>query len=1820
MAGPWDVVGEAPVAPAPAARTQDPWAVVAEAPVAPPVPPLAPGPVSSIFISPDAIPQPVATPSIADRFRVNMRDAFDSTALGETINRVQSGQVAKTAADDMERTLTEARARGSAVGLDNFSDGRPNPYAQMPLVDVEKLRAPTAAEADKRAGHFALKRGVEQNEMDTMPSFTQADGVVNKIVQGIVALSGQLVGGAGSPENLIGGPGGKVVREVGENVIKYGARRAVPGAAEGAAGAAAANPMVQQGRTERGEQAVFSGGELAENVVLGAGVGAAFRLAAPVAKGVIDFVARKRGVAPDRVDPASVGPSEYELALQDPQVAELAKANGIDTAAPDNRVLKLRDKLEERREADRFRTGDGPDSSITAQDKEALRRQREKSGVEGGDIDPAATNLRPHSTDDTPIRVDSSGGAFRADDGALAGRDKSNILETADRKALPAPGRAVPTEEEIARTRAASERGNAPDVDTPPTLYGQETRAPQTSDDLVGQRQAGEAFTLAQRQKVRVGPDVRDTQPGGRPQGRGDAPVFMDEGHPVEVINRRMIPDSSGRMTEVATVRRYDPRTGAPEPDGIEYDVPVRQLKNKNYAPDPRQAQDFEARAETDRINAGRDRGKRMDDAQGLERQTYRQTPPDVTADGMARAARPDQPAGPHPGRRWSTAEEAMRDFADRQTRGEAGDIPPKGSYKKTKTSSKAAPADKDGRFKTMNDYVASDAGGPVRFANQRQAANWIINVGHKKSPDQIFEIANHPSGKGFTARERGRNAGPESPPPSGSKKGEASGVSSDRGVDTGPQRRLSGPPQSTMSFSEKIKATREDVWDDKSVMGGSRRGVGRNERFAEDTARERVMRDEAREHIRRSMDEDGLTDDLVPEVARHYRRADGETVDQAWSRAVDRWVETNERNALRDDGAGQDVLNHDWLARENSDPETARLLDTYTGGRQNEPAPKSEEIPFGERSESGPATRAGKDDIEPEVGKPAERRGEDARADAADAGPDGGRQTVIPGAERISGKQLAERQGQKPLKGGSEPPPKGGLFDEDARSQSDIFDPKSTFHSNPLFDPQAWKWFGKALGFDEKWRREISELFSDVAAAREGRGEKTGRAGDFGRLMFYSTDGALRALGKVYDDSPTIKRIADMLFAPADAGRGGAVTRTFTEAVNARANRNINELARIMGPFSGNKDVVSQVVRLVQNPHRINEGTPIHDAAAALRKLLEDEHKYLKTAGIDVGYQKGYFPRELDVTKVLANPIAFRAAAIRAYRAAGLGGKEAAEAADNWFERVALGGVNVRPDGTDFVSLSGSPTRDFAKGRTLTKAADEILSAFYHTDPLEMLTVHFQRTSRRAEWASRFGDDLKEWKKLKQAMIDEGNAAAIPEVVRAISSSTGASPVVLPSSASAVVGFLRTYGVIRLLPRATITSLSESLLPTIRSGSGPAAALSNIVKTTRALWERSGKLGEAREFAEDLGLIMRGTEMGLLASRFNALDPTNRAHERTLNRFFRATGLEQYTAATRVTAVTAAETFIRRLALDVTGNKARQASARSLLTELGVKDVDGFAKWVSDNREGPLARDFDVTAGHDATYRDAVVRFVNQAIMSPSASTRPRWANHPLGSLVFMLQSYAYAFHKNVLIRSKDLAVQAATGEGYGAADRARMLAPIAMLPALVAIQMGVAPLRQAVFGTAGKDTKTEEEKETQLILQAISRSGLTGAWDAVFNLFSGAKYHRDAATSALGPVVGGSLTSSIDVLMALAPPEIGGANSPKTNTAERNAARSLYEMIVAPAAVFGASLLPGPIGAVGAQVPGLSSVRDAFRDGVAGPEQTRGGRGRPARAGRER
>ena len=105
----------------------------------------------------------------------------------------------------------------------------------------------------------------------------------------------------------------------------------------------------------------------------------------------------------------------------------------------------------------------------------------------------------------------------------------------------------------------------------------------------------------------------------------------------------------------------------------------------------------------------------------------------------------------------------------------------------------------------------------------------------------------------------------------------------------------------------------------------------------------------------------------------------------------------------------------------------------------------------FDEPTGHGPAVEQQADDLTREMFPEPAQRGEEPadlrRADVAVSAipmtevTQAGEQMVIPGAERISDRQLAERRGAEAMRGGQEAPPEGGLFDDVARAQEGLFD-----------------------------------------------------------------------------------------------------------------------------------------------------------------------------------------------------------------------------------------------------------------------------------------------------------------------------------------------------------------------------------------------------------------------------------------------------------------------------------------------------------------------------------------------------------------------------------------------------------------------------------------------------------------------------------------------------------------------------------------------------------------------------------------------------------
>jgi len=734
---------------------------------------------------------------------------------------------------------------------------------------------------------------------------------------------------------------------------------------------------------------------------------------------------------------------------------------------------------------------------------------------------------------------------------------------------------------------------------------------------------------------------------------------------------------------------------------------------------------------------------------------------------------------------------------------------------------------------------------------------------------------------------------------------------------------------------------------------------------------------------------------------------------------------------------------------------------------------------------------------------------------------------------------------------------------------------------------------------------RDLDALKNAVGSPVEAlKGVMRSGLADNARAAFYTMDSRLRTYAKRYN-SDAINKIADMFYAQAGTG-GGPVTETYHEAVDREGLGRAAQAWRILEPFIGDKEAMDRITRMLRQPNERTRGRRSEaEAAAKIARLLKDTIEYRKASGEDIGeVQQGYFPRWLDVEKVAANPRLFVRQATALFEAHGANNPRAS--AEFWLARVLdqYAGIDGELDFVDLFNEQRQPGvgRRTAKPRKFGEDADKLLGDFYQNDTGEVLTGYFIGSAKKAEEARRFGDE--KLKDLFDQMEEEVRAsgvdgANIKDVVAGIVAvNLGRVTTPLPR-VRGLTSFLHTASQLGTLDRATITSLTESMMGFVRAG--PKYGLPMVIRSAREFAREVRKMPptEAGRMAEALGIAQSAIIGEAIAARsgFERAQVTRRA-QKVQQGFFRATGLEQWTTGTRKAATATGMEFLRQLAMDMQTGNARRAT--EYLNELGVTDPRAFSRWLLDGGNPTPEQLVGQEANAMAMqYRTALLRFVNQTIMKPSRAEKPKWASHPLGGLFFSLMSYSYGFKKNVLDRTGRMIVRGAK-EG----DPTLLYPAFGMAALLVAHTVINQPLREAILGGGREDD--EEGIQWQDAMEALDRAGFFGAASPLINAIWGLKYRRGVAESLMGPTVGRPAD--------LADKTIGlftEANSEKTNTAERAAAAAIYDIVLEPAVeAYGVTRLRGVsapiVWGTGNREGGIVPPdRDIFVEAVAGPKE---------------
>lgn len=749
------------------------------------------------------------------------------------------------------------------------------------------------------------------------------------------------------------------------------------------------------------------------------------------------------------------------------------------------------------------------------------------------------------------------------------------------------------------------------------------------------------------------------------------------------------------------------------------------------------------------------------------------------------------------------------------------------------------------------------------------------------------------------------------------------------------------------------------------------------------------------------------------------------------------------------------------------------------------------------------------------------------------------------------------------------------------ARGQQGLFE-QGTLSANPFANPkiiaEAVKW---AFGDAKAWSDSLAELKNAIGDLKKKTKSTVAEnpVTSFVRAVFDTAAGDMRAVADKVG-SKTMGEVLDHF--QGRAGEGRATKEAFHSAVRSYVNQRLVEVHKLLGDMVNDRDKMKQIAALVRNPSGIKPGTPIHDAAAGIRKMLDSALKYMKDAGVDVGEVKGgYYPREFDIDAVLRSSKAFMDAAALEYRSMGMAPDVALKAAKELHDGLVFGETS-----TLFRTERGATAAPFLKGRVFGKGVDSEthpLNRFLVSDPALALSRYFERAAKRAEIARRFGDNFANWQDIAGKIVNEGGGAAMQKMTDYVAMAAGIKKPGVSDGALRASSVARTWGALMFLEKATLSSLSEFVVPALRSGNVLDAGRS-LKNTMAELFTKTKGAEERRAFAEDLGLISGHISSSLASARFAGGEPMGRVESQILDRFFKRTGLNQWTDATRIAAADLGRVFIRRLAKDMEGNGNL---TKRYLAELGVptEQAKDFSKYVLARRDGmPVQGDLDGSLGD--LYRVAVRKFVAGGIMDPHAALRPKWMNHPLGAVVGQLQAFNYAFYENVLKRTAKLTKDALTEADYTMGERAQMVMPMLMLPMVTAVAFAVGEARDAVFGDPEKRAK---ETGTEKAIKAVSRGTPIAPIDPFINYLTAARYGRSFTEAMSGPVfsTGGRVLDSIrDAFLK---------NSEHTNTQERRAWKSVWDIFIEP--TVNAMLFASPVSMASAaitQAAGSSAVRE--------------------------
>ena len=555
--------------------------------------------------------------------------------------------------------------------------------------------------------------------------------------------------------------------------------------------------------------------------------------------------------------------------------------------------------------------------------------------------------------------------------------------------------------------------------------------------------------------------------------------------------------------------------------------------------------------------------------------------------------------------------------------------------------------------------------------------------------------------------------------------------------------------------------------------------------------------------------------------------------------------------------------------------------------------------------------------------------------------------------------------------------------------------------------------------------------------------------------------------------------------------------------------------------------------------------------------------------------------------------------------------------AAADWFERITQRQVGD-------ISRHGVQG-DFARSRKLPAEADTYMVDFY-LNPVEALTQYIPGVVRKVEYEKRFGTQnvpKGERRKTSGTSIDpaanvhdylsyasQEMASAgmkeheIREIQYIVETVTG-TKIRQDYSLDTIFNTLNTFGTMALLPRAVISSVAEPMTAAVTTGRVTdgfrvfAYALDEFATSLRGQNAR-----ERKQYYKQLGSILGVVDLPesgeIIANRVGGTAEEDTRNAARLGRFFVRTGLVGITNAQRRGSMRIGIRYLSELGDQFTNpaSDRMKERAREVLQDFGVRpdDMAQFAEYVSSLQTNAKGRyDIDNIIDRSGELTDmgeilalAVQRFTDQTIQDPKIIDRPKYAETVIGRIVFGIQSFIAAFQRNVLLASMKRIQREYQNRGAASAIPHAAIKAALPLSSLFLAHTIVSSVRELILNPDKWEEETENDNlESYLLTLGLSRSGFIGRMDPLVNALTSRKYEADLSNMFVGASGAYYLKAAgriADVLPFV------DRNSPNTVSAEYQAARGVYDIVV-PTALSYLATYPG-FGTVAANLSGVAAA----------------------------